>query len=675
MATIRYRQNNISKFTLSDGREVSDHNEKAALLYTAYKERLGQSRPIHFLPELQSLIQQVDGLNSLSAAFTREEIDEVIKELPTDKAPGPDGFNGMFIKRCWHIIKHDFYELCKDFLDGKVDLQSINDSFITLIPKIHAPETPNDFRPISLLNSCLKILTKLFANRLQSKILKLVHKNQYGFIKSRTIQDCLAWSFEYLFQCNQSGKQIIVFKIDFTKAFDMMEHAAILKIFKLKGCDEIWLNCLEHIMNSGTSSVLLNGVPGKKFHCKRGVRQGDPLSPLLYVGTADLLQSMINNQFRIGNFSAPIPIPNHDFPVIQYADDTIVIMEACPVQVTLLKNLINEFAEATGLRVNFQKSNMIPINCSEEVAANLASILECQIASMPFTYLGLPLGTTKPTVQDLSPLLDDVERRLNACSRFLSYAGRLIYVDSVLSALPTFYMCTMKIQKSAIKIIDRGRRHCLWAKKDDWEKHAQSLVAWEKVCMPKDKGGLGILNLEIQNDTLLLKYMHKFMNKADVPWVDLIWHTHYNGKVPHAAPKAGSFWWKDICSLFDQYRGIASCSIGSGNSVLLWKDKWLNEELLANSYDRLFSFALNQDISVFEGLQTGNLASLFYLPLSVQAFDELQLLQGSLNVLRENADGDNDQWKYSLNNGTYTSSSYYKFLFQGLPAETVFKWL
>jgi hypothetical protein len=163
----------------------------------------------------------------------------------------------------------------------------------------------------------------------------------------------LAWAFEYLFQCNQSGKQIIVFKIDFTKAFDMMEHAAILKIFKLKGCDEIWLNCLEHIMNSGTSSVLLNGVPGKKFHCKRGVRQGDPLSPLLYVGTADLLQSMINNQFRIGNFSAPIPIPNHDFPVIQYADDTIVIMEACPVQVTLLKNLINEFADATGLRVNF----------------------------------------------------------------------------------------------------------------------------------------------------------------------------------------------------------------------------------------------------------------------------------------------------------------------------------
>jgi hypothetical protein len=147
---------------------------------------------------------------------------------------------------------------------------------------------------------------------------------------------------------------------------------------------------------------------------------------------------MINNQFRLGNLNAPIPIPNHDFPVIQYADDTIVVMEACPTQVTILKNMINLFAEATGLTVNFQKSNMIPINCSDEVAVNLAGILECQIATMPFTYLGLPLGTTKPTVQDLSPLLDSIERRLNACSRFLSYAGRLTYVDSVLSALQPF---------------------------------------------------------------------------------------------------------------------------------------------------------------------------------------------------------------------------------------------
>jgi hypothetical protein len=384
---------------------------------------------------------------------------------------------------------------------------------------------------------------------------------------------------------------------------------------------------------------------------------------------------MINNQFRLSNLNAPIPILNHDFPMIQYVDDTIVVMEAFQVQVALFKNLITDFADATSLNVNFQKSNMILINCSDELGDGLAHILECQIATMPFTYLGLPLGTTKPTVQDLSPLLDKVGRRLNACSRFLSYAGRLTYIDSMLSALPTFYMCTMKIQKTAIKIIDRGRRHCLWAKREEWEKQAQSLVAWETVCKPKDKGGLGIMNLEIQNDALLLKFMDKFMNKANIPWVDLVWHTYYQGKVPHATAKAGSFWWKDICSLFDQYRGLTSCNIGSGHSVLLWKDKWSNHDPLAHSYDRLFSFALNPDASVMEALQCENLASMFYLPLFVQAFDEMQSLHTNLNELRNNIESGKDQWIYSLNNGVYSPSSYYKFLFEGLPAEIIFKWL
>ena len=109
--------------------------------------------------------------------------------MPGDKSPGPDGFNGCFLKSCWHIIKKEFYNLCQDFYNGSVNLQAINSSFITLIPKKNNPESLNDYRPISLLSSVLKLLTKLMANRVQPIILKLVHKNQYGFIKSRTIQD------------------------------------------------------------------------------------------------------------------------------------------------------------------------------------------------------------------------------------------------------------------------------------------------------------------------------------------------------------------------------------------------------------------------------------------------------------------------------------------------------
>ena len=162
--------------------------------------------------------------------------------MPVDKSPGPDGFNGHFLKSCWDIIAPDFYKLCAGFWAGKVNLQCLNSSLITLIPKSISPHTVNDFRPISLLNCALKILTKLLADRLQKWILLLVHRNQYGFIKSRTIQDCLAWGFEYIHQCKASGGKAVILKLDFAKAFDTMEHSTIIKIMECKGFDDRWIS-------------------------------------------------------------------------------------------------------------------------------------------------------------------------------------------------------------------------------------------------------------------------------------------------------------------------------------------------------------------------------------------------------------------------------------------------
>ena len=137
-------------------------------------------------------------LQSLEAPFTKEEIDKVISQMPGDKSPGPDGFNAAFLKSCWEIIAPDFYKLIADFHEGNINMQSINYSFITLIPKKDSAAVPSDYSPISLLNCTLKIITKLLANRLQKVILSMVHENQYGFLNDRSMQDCLAWAFEYL---------------------------------------------------------------------------------------------------------------------------------------------------------------------------------------------------------------------------------------------------------------------------------------------------------------------------------------------------------------------------------------------------------------------------------------------------------------------------------------------
>jgi hypothetical protein len=150
-------------------------------------------------------------------------------------------------------------------------MQSINGSHVTLLPKKSSPMMVSDYMPICLLNTSIKIVTKLLANRLQNTITKLIHKNQYGFIRGRTIQDCLAWAFEYIYMCKISWKQMVILKLDFEKVFDKIEHNAILEILRHKGFGTKWLKWIDMTMSSGTSSIMLNGVSGKTFHCKRGV--------------------------------------------------------------------------------------------------------------------------------------------------------------------------------------------------------------------------------------------------------------------------------------------------------------------------------------------------------------------------------------------------------------------
>lgn len=274
----RFRRNTISSIKTNSGDIITDHQEMAGTFWADFKNRMGRSDGISMGFDLPCLLHRVDGLEELSLPFSDAEVDEVIKFMPGDRALGPDGFNRLFLKKCWPILREDFMKLVKEFYDGNCDLECINSSLITLIPKKLSPEVVGDYMPISLTNTCLKFLTKLLANRLQKVILKCIHNNQYGFLKSRSIQDCLAWCFKYIHQCKASGRPIVLLKLDFTKAFDIIEHQAIMQILKLKGFDDCWLRWIQALLSSGSSSILLNGVPGNHFMCKCGVRQGDPMS-------------------------------------------------------------------------------------------------------------------------------------------------------------------------------------------------------------------------------------------------------------------------------------------------------------------------------------------------------------------------------------------------------------
>jgi hypothetical protein len=176
------------------------------------------------------------------------------------------------------------------------------------------------------------------------------------------------------------------------------------------------------------------------------------------------------------------------------------------------------------------------------------------------------------------------------------------------------------------------------------------------VCQPKDKGGLGILNLQLQNKALLMKQLHKFYKKQDVPWVHLIWNL-YGDNVPHACSKRGSFWWKDIFSFVNDYRAVTQCVIGDGSSVLFWKDFWVDGTLLCDKFPRLFSFATSEDISVAAMYGTENIFSHFMLPISVEAYQELQDVSAILVNNPIDADS-KDQRIFPWGSGSYAPSKF-----------------
>ena len=150
----------------------------------------------------------------------------------------------------------------------------------------------------------------------------------------------------------------------------------------------------------------------------------------------------------------------------------------------------------------------------------MAALLGCDVGSMPFNYLGLPMGTTRPTIYDLLPLVDRIERRLSASSCLLNQGSRLQLLKFVLCSMPIYFLCTLSLPQGILKQIERIMRQCLWRGNSDTPR--QSLAAWELVCRPKNQGGLGVLDLGKQNDALLIKHLFKFYNKLDVPWVSLI---------------------------------------------------------------------------------------------------------------------------------------------------------
>ncbi|XP_019223812.1 PREDICTED: uncharacterized protein LOC109205556 [Nicotiana attenuata] len=330
------------------------------------------------------------------------------------------------------------------------------------------------------------------SGRLRQVMNILVDESQAAFVPGRGLIDNVLLSHELIKSYGRRGiSPRCMIKIDMQKAYDSIEWEFLEQVLTGLCFPEIFIGWIMECLKTISYSISINGSPTKPFDTKRGVRQGDPMSPLLFV----------------------------------------LAMEGDEVSIQLLCDCFNKFSKASGLVANQSKSCMYFGGVPAEIQQRIIQTTGFTIGEIPFKYLGVPLSAKRLSLNQCQPLLDKMLGKIKQwTTKFLSYAGRLQLIKSVLIAIQNFWSQIFPLPKKIIQVIEGICRKFLWT--GDTNTNRKALVAWEKMCRPKSKGGLNITNLSMWNRAALIKHLWNLCMKKDKLWIRWV-HVYYiKGKNP-----------------------------------------------------------------------------------------------------------------------------------------------
>jgi hypothetical protein len=315
----------------------------------------------------------------LTVPFTENEIKETIFSCYAEGAPGPDGLSFLFFQKFWDIIKNDIISLFQDFYTGELDLTRLNFALLTLILKELGARSMKKFRPISLCNCSFKIFSKVLTIRLGKIADRLISSQQSAFIGGRYILESVVVAHEIVHSIHKNKIPGVILKLDYEKAYDRVDLDFLFEILKTRNFSSKWIKWMECVVKGGSVGVTLNGQDSSFFKIGKGLRQGDPLSPMLYNLVGDVLTKMLikaANANLIQGLSA-----NSMAKVISlhYADDTILFSGIDPTNLQNLRCILAIFEQISRMRINFHKSELIPLNLDEHQTHQISHMFRCPV--------------------------------------------------------------------------------------------------------------------------------------------------------------------------------------------------------------------------------------------------------------------------------------------------------
>lgn len=279
-------------------------------------------------------------------------------------------------------------------------------------------------------------------------------------------------------------------KIDLRKAYDSLSWEFIREVLVSLNFPQKFIHWLMLCITTARYSVVLNGNAVGYFKGGRGIRQGDPVSPYVFVLCMEVLSRMLKTattdcRFRFHANCKEVKL-NH----LLFADDLMMFSYAARYSPAWLRGKLDQFSAMSGLQVNNSKSQVFLSNVPFEIQSFLMNSLGFQLGKLPVKYLGVPMISSRLSISDCMPILEKIKQRIATwTNKLLSFAGRALLIQSVLFHLQVYWSSMFILPKHVVDSIEQLCRNFLWT--GNYEKQGVAPVAWQDVCAPRDEGGLG----------------------------------------------------------------------------------------------------------------------------------------------------------------------------------------
>ncbi|XP_031127477.1 uncharacterized protein LOC116029567 [Ipomoea triloba] len=524
-----------------------------------------------------------DQNESLLRPFDADEVKTALFSMFPDKAPGPDGMNPGFYQHYWDVVGNDVSSFVLKCLDEGTIPDGLNNTNVVLIPKKSSLEKVADLRPIALYNVVYKIMAKMVANRMKPLLGEVISDSQSAFIPNRLITDNILVAAEVGHYLNRKQCGLVgwaALKLDMAKAYDRMEWSFLRTMLVALGFHERWVNLVMLCVTTVSYNFLVNGVSAGQVTPTRGIRQGDPLSPYLFIICAEGLSLLLQQAEARGDFhgcrvARVAPLVSHIF----FADDSLLFFKATMQEAGVIKHCLTDYENMSGQTVNYHKSSVcFSRNTSEADRYEVAAVLDVVQASNFGKYLGLPsfIGREKRAV--FSYIEDRIKHRIGSWSKkLISQAGKEVLLKSVAQSMPTFSMSVFLIPDSVCSSIERAMNRYWWRTGCESGIHWK---AWDHLCIPKKYGGLGFKDLRAFNLAMLGKQAWRFLTRPHF-LVARVYKARYYPKVSFIDATLGSnpsFCWRSIMAAHEMVCTGVRRRIGDGKSTLIWGHPWLPDD-------------------------------------------------------------------------------------------------